>query len=305
MSSSSSSRLRAVAAAALLAAALALAGGALAQESLRPEVGQPLQAAQELIKARQVPRGARQGSRGRGGRRHATPTRRYLIERMRLAAASGAGDADTAARSFEALSSSSRITGPDKLRMIESIAGSYYRAQQYAKAMQWSQRYLREGGTSAAIRTMLIQSQYLSGDFAGAIKELTAEIQAAERSRHAAARGSPEAAAQRGVEAERQQRLRVRDGEAGHLLPEEGVLGRPAEPHAAQAELLGPALARHLSALARHRQHVGTGRLHGDGAARAPGRLWPAKASRSSTRVSAAVRSSTGAQADRAKRLKR
>jgi hypothetical protein len=71
--------------------------------------------------------------------------------------------------------------------MIESIAGSYYRAQQYAKAMQWSQRYLREGGTSPAIRTMLIQSQYLSGDYAGAIKELTVEIQGAERA------GSPPA----------------------------------------------------------------------------------------------------------------
>src|SRR5690348_725531 len=47
--------------------------------------------------------------------------------------------------------------------------------------MQWSQRYLREGGTNGAIRTMLIQSQYLSGDFAGATKELIAEIQAAER----------------------------------------------------------------------------------------------------------------------------
>jgi hypothetical protein len=65
--------------------------------------------------------------------------------------------------------------------MVESIASSYYRAQQYAKAMQWSQRYLREGGTSGAIRTMLIQSQYLSGDFAGATKELMVEIQGAER----------------------------------------------------------------------------------------------------------------------------
>ena len=60
------------------------------------------------------------------GARNANET--YLIERMRLAAASGAGDADTAARSFEALSGSGRISGPDKLRMIESIAGSYYRA---------------------------------------------------------------------------------------------------------------------------------------------------------------------------------
>ena len=54
------------------------------------------------------------------------------------------------------------------MRMIESIAGSYYRARQYAKAMQWGQRYFKEGGSNPAIRTMLIQSQYLSGDYAGA-----------------------------------------------------------------------------------------------------------------------------------------
>ena len=153
-----------------------------------------------------------------------------MIERMRLAAASGAGDADTAARSFEALSGSSRVAAADKLRMIESIAGSYYRAQQYAKAMQWSQRYLREGGTSPAIRTMLIQSQYLSGDFAGATKELMAEIQAAERAGAAPAEDRLKLLLNAAIEAGRQQRLRLRDGEAGHLLPEEGVLGRPAEP---------------------------------------------------------------------------
>jgi hypothetical protein len=65
--------------------------------------------------------------------------------------------------------------------MVESIAGSYYRAKDYAKAMQWGQRYFKEGGTSASMRTLLIQSQYLSGDFAGAARELTTEIQAAEK----------------------------------------------------------------------------------------------------------------------------
>jgi hypothetical protein len=100
---------------------------------------------------------------------------------MRIAAASGAGDVDTAARSFEALSTTGRVSGPDKLRMIESIADGYYRAQQYAKALQWGQRYFREGGTNPAVRTMLIQSQYLSGDFAGAARELIAEIKAAEQ----------------------------------------------------------------------------------------------------------------------------
>jgi Tfp pilus assembly protein PilF len=153
-------------------------GAAYAQGGLRPEVGKPLQAAQELIKAgkyKDALAKVREADAVSGKSASETNT----IERMRLAAASGAGDTDTAARSFEAISGS--VAGPEKLRMIESIAGSYYRAKEYAKAMQWYQRYFKEGGTSSANRTLMIQTQYLSGDLAGAAKELTAEIQAAER----------------------------------------------------------------------------------------------------------------------------
>jgi tetratricopeptide (TPR) repeat protein len=153
-------------------------GTAQAQGGLRPEVGKPLQAAQDLVKAgkyREALAKVRELD-AVGGK---TTAETNTIERMRLAAASGAGDADTAARAFEAISTT--VAGPDKLRMVESIAGTYYRAKEYAKAMQWYQRYFREGGTSGANRTLLIQTQYLSGDFAGASKELMAEIQAAER----------------------------------------------------------------------------------------------------------------------------
>ena len=169
-------RLCAATAAGLLIGVLPLQSAA--QGGLRPEVGKPLQAAQDLVKAgkyREALAKVRELD-AVGGK---TAAETNTIERMRLAAASGAGDADTAARSFDAISAS--VAGPDKLRMIESIAGTYYRAKEYAKAMQWYQRYFREGGTSGANRTLLIQTQYLSGDFAGASKELMAEIQAAER----------------------------------------------------------------------------------------------------------------------------
>jgi outer membrane protein assembly factor BamD (BamD/ComL family) len=164
-----------------IAAALALAFmlGAHAQDSVRPDVGKPLQAAQEMIRAgkyKQALDKVREAE-NVGGR---TASENYVIERMRLAAASGAGDVETAARSFEAISG--RVSGPDKLKMIESLAGAYYRARDYNKAMQWGQRYFREGGTSGAIRTLLIQSQYLAGDFAGAARELRTEIEQAERS---------------------------------------------------------------------------------------------------------------------------
>jgi hypothetical protein len=150
-----------------------------AQDSVRPDVGRPLQAAQEMIRAgkfKQALDKVREAD-AVGGK---TANESYVIERMRLAAASGAGDAETAARSFEAVQS--RVAGPDKLRMIESLAGAYYRAHDYNKSMQWGQRYFREGGTSGSIRTLLIQSQYLAGDFAGAAKELRTEIEQAERS---------------------------------------------------------------------------------------------------------------------------
>ena len=164
----------------MVAAAAALVFGSVqGQAGLRPEIGKPLQAAEALIKSgkyREALGKVREAD-AVGGKSGAETT---MIERMRLAAASGAGDADTAARSFDALSTG--MNGAEKLRTIESIAGNYYRAKEYAKAQQWYARYFKEGGTSSANRTLMIQTQYLSGDFAGASKELIAEIQAAERS---------------------------------------------------------------------------------------------------------------------------
>jgi len=162
----------------LAAAALTLALAAQAQDAVRPEVGKPLQQAGELIRAQRYKEAlAKVREADAAGARNANET--FLIERMRIAAASGAGDTETAAKSFEAISA--RVSAAERLKMIESLAGAYYRAGQYGKAQSWGQRYFKEGGTSGAIRTLLIQSQYLSGDFQGAARELTTEIQQAEK----------------------------------------------------------------------------------------------------------------------------
>lgn len=165
---------------AAVVAAVCIALTAQAQDGVRPDVGKPLQAAQELIKAGKY-RDALAKVREADAVSGKSANEGFLVERMRIAAASGAGDMDTAAKSFEALAASGKVGAADKARMAESIAGGYYRNKDYAKAMQWGQRYFKEGGTSPAIRTLLIQSQYLSGDYAGAARELTGEIQAAEK----------------------------------------------------------------------------------------------------------------------------
>jgi Tfp pilus assembly protein PilF len=152
----------------------------LAQEAVRPEVGKPLQAAQEAIKAQKF-KDALARVNDADAVPNKTPNESFQIERMRLSAAQGAGELETAAKSFEVLNGAGKITGPEKLKMVESMAGAHYRAKDYAKAMVWYQRYFKEGGTNAAMRTFLIQSQYLSGDFSGAARELMTEIQAAEK----------------------------------------------------------------------------------------------------------------------------
>ena len=160
---------------------LALSHSAVrAQDTVRPEVGTPLQAAQHLIKAQKY-KEALVKVHDAEGVPNKTAQETYLIERMRLAAASGAGDMSAAAKAFDAISGSGKISAAEKLRMIESIAGGFYRAKDYPKAVEWAQRYARDGGNSAQMQTLLIQAQYLSGDTAGVTKELMAEIQADEK----------------------------------------------------------------------------------------------------------------------------
>lgn len=164
-------------------AAFALAlfvGAAQAQETVRPDVGKPLQEAQSLIKAQKY-KEALVKVRDAEAVHNKTAHESYLIERMRIAAASGAGDMASAAKAYEALAGSGKLSAGEKLKMVESIAGGYYRNKDYAKAVEWAQRYQRDGGTSAQMQTLLVQAQFLSGDKAGVTKQLMSDIQEDEK----------------------------------------------------------------------------------------------------------------------------
>src|SRR5438067_11440435 len=102
-----------------MVAALSLALLAQAQEAVRPEVGKPLQAAQELIRAQRF-KEALAKVREADAVPNKSAGESSLIERMRIAAASGAGDVETAARSFEAIGG--QVSAAERLRMIESLA---------------------------------------------------------------------------------------------------------------------------------------------------------------------------------------
>ncbi|MBP9713186.1 MAG: tetratricopeptide repeat protein [Sterolibacterium sp.] len=159
---------------------LLVAGHLHAQEALRPEVGKPLQAAQELIKTHKYKEALakiRDADAVSGKSAHETQT----IERMRFVAASNAGDADGAAKALESLLASGKLAATDAPRFIQAVVSAYYREKDYSKTIQWLQRYFKEGGNDGQMRVLLAQSYYLGGEYASAAKTLTAEIHAEEK----------------------------------------------------------------------------------------------------------------------------
>jgi hypothetical protein len=105
-------------------------GGAQATnpDTVRAEMGKPLTTIQELLKA-----GKGQEALQRLKEVESFPNRNayenYIIERMRGAAASLAGDADTAAKAFDAVIGSGRVAATEKHKIIEAVAGNFYRVK--------------------------------------------------------------------------------------------------------------------------------------------------------------------------------
>jgi hypothetical protein len=151
-----------------------------AQERVRPEIGKPLQAAQDLVKSSRFKEALakiREADAIGGKSGYET----YLVERMRGSAAAGAGDSATAMRAFEAALSSGKAPGSDQLKMIEAIATSAYNARDFAAAKKWGARYFEAGGTSGQMRTLMTQASFQSGDYATVAREALADINADEK----------------------------------------------------------------------------------------------------------------------------
>lgn len=152
---------------------------ASAQETVRKEVGGPLGDASKLYKAGKH-KEALAKLRDAEAVPNRTPGENFAIEGLRFSAAMGAGDADTMARSFDVLKA--KLGGPQQLQYMEAIAGTYLRANNAAKALEWANKYFAAGGSSAAVKQMQQQAQFKSGDMTAVLKDTLAEIQSDEKS---------------------------------------------------------------------------------------------------------------------------
>src|SRR5204862_643801 len=153
--------------------------GAAAQQALRPEVGKPIQAAIEALKQK---RGKEALAKAREAQAipNKTAYESYVVERVVGQAAAAAGDAATAARTLEAAANSSAAPEGERKQIQAAAAGQYYAIKEYGKAAELASRYFRDGGTEKSVRTIYVQSLYLSNNFAAAAKAIAADVESEE-----------------------------------------------------------------------------------------------------------------------------
>jgi hypothetical protein len=143
---------------------------AYAAATLRPEVGTPLQAAQQLMKQGKNKEAlAKLHDLDKVSGKSAEEV--YLIERTRAAAAAAAGDNDAAARAFEALLASGKLSAAERSQFSEGLVGIYMRGGELGKANAAIEKLLKDKD-DPKLRAYLMQNYYKQGNWNALENEL-------------------------------------------------------------------------------------------------------------------------------------
>src|SRR5712692_719498 len=165
---------------ALVAANAAAQEPGASAQTVRPEIGKPIQAAIDLLKSKKGKEALAKVREAQAvGDR--TPYENYLVERVLGQAAAAAGEPSIAARAFENVATSPASPEGERRQFLAAAASQYYLMKNYAKTAELAARYFRDGGTEKSMRTIYVQALYLGNDFASAAKELTKDLEAEEQ----------------------------------------------------------------------------------------------------------------------------
>ena len=144
-------------------------------ETLRPEVGRLLKAAQDFINAKQFKEGLAKLNEADAiaGK---TPYEVYIQERLRGPAAAGAGETAVAVKSFQLAYDTGRLNAAERIQFSEAIAVAQFQQKDFKAAALWTKRAIENGSKAVQIKTIMIRALLLSEDFAQATKEIDASI---------------------------------------------------------------------------------------------------------------------------------
>ena len=146
-------------------------------ETVRAEIGRPLQAAQDLLKAKK-PREALEKIHEADAIADKTAYESYVLERLRLVAAVDVSDGPMGAKAYEALSAQGRLTDQERPKLQSAIAAAFYQSKDYGSAVTWWSRAKTLGDSDGHLGRLIAQSYYLAQDYANAAKVLRDDIAA-------------------------------------------------------------------------------------------------------------------------------
>ena len=165
------------------AAAAAPPASAASAPTLRAEVGKPLQAAQDAIKAANFSEaGARVAE--AEAMPGLTPYEAYIVQRLKAPALFGAGDQPGALAAFETALASPLMPAADRPSILETTIKLSLQLKDYPRGSRWMRVYLAEGGSSAEIRRLYPQVLSITGDHAGVLRELGPQVAADGAAKH-------------------------------------------------------------------------------------------------------------------------
>jgi hypothetical protein len=141
------------------------------QQAAREQVGKPVQQAQQFIREKKYAE-ALARLKEADAVPDKSPYETYVIEETRAATTAGSGDFAAAAKALDAVLATHILSQPEATKRLLSIVQIEYRLRDYAKAIDYAQRYYKEGGTDPEPRRLVAQSYYLENDFGAASKAL-------------------------------------------------------------------------------------------------------------------------------------
>lgn len=144
----------------------AAAGVACANDdAVRSQVARPLQSVQEALKEKRFAEALAKLAE-LDAMADLNGSEKFLIERMRIVAASGSQDHKQATKSLAAVLEAKKLPPAEQLQMNEALVATCFVIKDYACVEQWAKRYGDAGGASAEVGLRRAQAAYLLGHYA-------------------------------------------------------------------------------------------------------------------------------------------
>ena len=160
----------------MLAAAQAFAAD---KQTVRAEVGAPLQEAQKALQSKNYKAAAEKIAAAEAVGK-LTAYESYLVARLKSAAAIGKADYKSALDAYETILASPELPAGEKLQTLDAYVKIAYASKDYAKTASSIEQYKAAGGNSAETLNLYVQSLYLGGNYKQAAAELSSQISALE-----------------------------------------------------------------------------------------------------------------------------